>query len=95
MILQNCRRRNTGLALGWIDYKRAFDMILHTWIMKCLDIFGVAENIKRLIANSMNHWETELTAGGTSLGRVKIKRGIFQGDSLSPNNNNRCLWWLA
>ena len=32
----------------------------------------------------MKNWETELTAGGESLGKVRIKRGIFQGDSLSP-----------
>ena len=32
----------------------------------------------------MSHWETELTSGGQSLGKVKIQRGIFQGDSLSP-----------
>ena len=32
----------------------------------------------------MKHWSTRLTARGVSLGNVKIQRGIFQGDSLSP-----------
>ena len=44
----------------------------------------VAENIKRLMRQSMLGWETELTSGNEILGSVKIKRGIFQGDSLSP-----------
>ena len=84
MIIRKCKRRKTGLAMGWVDYKKAFDMVPHSWLLKCLDMFKIAENIKRVLCNSMNTWETELTSGGESLGKVKIKRGIFQGDSLSP-----------
>ena len=32
----------------------------------------------------MQTWRVELTAGGQSLAEVKIQRGIFQGDALSP-----------
>ena len=32
----------------------------------------------------MKKWKVELTSGGMSLGTVDIRRGIFQGDSLSP-----------
>ena len=32
----------------------------------------------------MLNWEAELTSGNEKLGSVKIQRGIFQGDSLSP-----------
>ena len=31
----------------------------------------------------MKNWATELTSCGENLGKVDIKRGIFQGDSLS------------
>ena len=31
----------------------------------------------------MKNWETDLTAGGETLGKVKIKGGILQADSLS------------
>ena len=33
MIIQNCKRRQTGLAMAWIDYKKAFDMVPHSWIL--------------------------------------------------------------
>ena len=59
-------------------------MIPHSWIIRCLEIFKVADNIKEFIKKSMSHWETELTSGGQSLGKIKIQRGIFHGDSLSP-----------
>jgi hypothetical protein len=32
----------------------------------------------------MRKWNTELTSSGKVLGKVHIKRGIFQGDALSP-----------
>ena len=84
MILKNCKKRLTSLAVAWIDYRKAYDMVPHSWIEKCMDMFGVAVNVKSFISESMKHWNTELNAGQTRLGNVKIRRGIFQGDSLSP-----------
>ena len=46
-------------------------------------MFGVAENIKSLLVNSMEKWKVMLCSGNSELGEVEIKRGIFQGDSLS------------
>jgi len=48
--------------MGWIDYK-AFVMIPYSWILKCVDIFWIADNMKRVLENSMKKWETELKAG--------------------------------
>ena len=47
-------------------------------------MMGVADNVCNLLRCGMRHWQTELTADGKKLGTVRIKRGIFQGDSLSP-----------
>ena len=49
--------------MGWIDYKKAFDMVPQSWLLKCLDMFKIPENIKRVLYNRMNTWETELTSG--------------------------------
>ena len=54
------------------------------WIIECLDLFGVAENIKSLLLNSMKKWKVMLCSGNFELGEVETKKGIFQGDSLSP-----------
>ena len=83
-IIRNCKRRQTNLGVAWIDFKKAFDMVPHSWIIKCLTMFGVAQNIINFLQMSMGKWTTELTSGNNVLGEVDIKRGIFQGDSLSP-----------
>ena len=70
--------------MAWVDYKKAYDMVPHSWILEVISMFGLADNICKLLSHSMNHWKTVLTAGDQSLGTVDINRGIFQGDSLSP-----------
>ena len=58
-------------------------MVPHLWITECLDVFGVAKNIKSLLVNSMDKWKVMLWSGNSELGEVEIKWGIFHGDSLS------------
>ena len=84
MVIKNCKRRLTGLGVAWVDYKKAYDMIPHSWIGKTLEMFGIADDVRNLVKESTQKWNTELTAGDRILGNVKIRRGIFQGDSLSP-----------
>ena len=52
-VIKEIKSRNKNLAMAWIDYKKAYDMVPHSWIIECLDLFGVAENIKSLLVNSM------------------------------------------
>ena len=59
-------------------------MVPHGWIQKCIKAFEIAVNVRYFINTSMKQWNTELTASNQRLSYVKIKRGKFQGDSLSP-----------
>ena len=84
MVLKDSKRRHINLAMAWIDYRKAYDMVPHSWIIECLKIFGITRNVERFIHRSMAQWKTELTSRGESLGHVDIRRGIFQGGRLSP-----------
>ena len=53
-------------------------------MLKCLKMLGIASNITALIEKAMEKWNVDLMAGNEKLGNVPIRRGIFQGDSLSP-----------
>ena len=83
-VIKEDKSRNKNLTMAWIDYKKAYDMVPHSWIIECLDLLGVAENIKSLLVNSMEKWKVMLCSQNSELGEVETKRGIFQGDSLSP-----------
>ena len=58
-------------------------MVPHSWILKTLELAGTGRNIE-LLKRSMQSWRTVLFSGKNKLGKVNIRRGIFQGDSLSP-----------
>ena len=70
--------------MTWMDYRKAYDMVPHSWILECARMVGVAQNIITLIEDRMANWKTVLTSNQEVLATVDIKRGIFQGDSLSP-----------
>ena len=70
--------------MAWIDYRKAYDLVPHSWVNECMEMFGIAENLGTFLQKSMQQWRLSLTANGEDLGEVNVKRGIFQGDSLSP-----------
>ena len=88
MILEHAKTKQKNLHTSWIDYKKAFDSVPHTWILKCLEIFKISPMVTNFLRSSMNLWKTNLIlshSNGTLSSRdLRIKRGIFQGDSLSP-----------
>ena len=37
-VIKEVTSRNKNLAMAWIDYKKAYDMVPHSWIIECLDL---------------------------------------------------------
>ena len=84
MVMLNSNRRKTNLSMVWIDCKKVFGMIPHSWLIECLDIYGAEENTIRFLKNTMPNWKTIFTNDRTRITEINIRRGIFQGESLSP-----------
>ena len=55
-VIREVKSKKKNLAMAWIDYKNAYDMVPHFWIKECLDLFGLAQNIKNLLVNSIEKW---------------------------------------
>ena len=70
--------------MAWIDYRKAYDLVPHSWVHECSEMFVIAENLRKFLQNSMKQWRLSLTVNGEDLGEANVKRRIFQGDSLSP-----------
>ena len=88
MILENCKKRKQNLSCAWIDYKKAFDSVPHEWILRSLELFKVSPKVVGFLKHNMKNWKTQLIltheSGTLMSDNINIKRGIFQGDSLSP-----------
>ena len=70
VVLKDCKKRHTNIAMTWIDYKKAYDMVPPSWIC-------TVSAWSCLVA--MANWKLELTSCGQALGDVDVRRGIFQG----------------
>ena len=82
MVLNVCKKRQTNMGMLWIGYRKADDG--NSWILESLGLVQVSKNILKFIRKSMKNWSTNLASCGKYLSNADIRRGIFQGDSLSP-----------
>ena len=83
-ILNESKTRRENLAIALIEYKKAYDMVPHSWIINSLKMYKISDEVINFIDKTMKIWRVELTAGGRRLAEAKIQRGIFQEDALSP-----------
>ena len=51
-ILKHCKKHQHSLAMGWIDYKKAYDMVPHRWMIEAMKMVEIADNIVNLFENS-------------------------------------------
>ena len=83
-ILKYCKKHQRNLAMKWINYKKAYDMMPHGSIIEAMEMVRIPDNIVNLFENKKETWRTELIAYNQSLEEVNIRIGNFQGDSFSP-----------
>ena len=87
-ILADAVRNKNNLHMLYVDYKKAYDSIPHAWIKESLTVYKISPTIIEFICSSMIKWKVDLAlfyeGGCIKVNNVLFKRGIFQGDSLSP-----------
>ncbi|XP_067951793.1 uncharacterized protein [Watersipora subatra] len=52
-VCQGSRRRHTNLAMAWIDYKKTYASIPHSWILEYLSMYNVHPALVAFIKMSM------------------------------------------
>ncbi|KAL0820164.1 hypothetical protein ABMA28_006097 [Loxostege sticticalis] len=88
VVLQQVQRKKKDLFTMYIDYKKAYDSVPHSWLLKVLEIYKLHPHIISFLEVSMQSWTTKLKLNtlneSIETDPIKIQRGIFQGDALSP-----------
>ena len=86
-IMNEVRRMRRNSTTIWLDYRKAFDSIPHSWLIKSLKLAKVPDDILNALENLTQSWYTILHLNGNNenvaSSLIKISKGIYQGDSLS------------
>ena len=77
------KTRREKLAMAGLTTKRAYDAVPKSWILHCIKMFKIPDDVIQFIKKNLETWTVELTARWKSLAEVKIPGSIFQGDALS------------
>ena len=63
-ILNDIKTRQKNLAIAWIDFKKAYEMVPQSWIINCLKMYKISDEVINIIEKILKTWQVELTAGG-------------------------------
>ena len=88
IITEDAKRKKKNVSMMWVDYKKAYDSIPHSWLVKMLKLYKIDAITSKFIIELMPTWCTKIYLhyenGTISTDDIKYGRGIFQGDTLSP-----------
>ena len=67
-VLKDFKKRHINLSMTWIDYKKAYDFVLHSWINECMKLFGIEDNVENFLEKNMEQWKLSLTSNSEDPG---------------------------
>lgn len=73
-----------SLKTMWIDVKKAFDSVDHTYLIKCIESLNFPPWISSFLKGTIKRWKLDIRLENKTILEKEIKKGILQGDSLSP-----------
>lgn len=84
VMTQRCRDMNVDVYTCFIDYRKAFDCVIHQKMIEILRRTGIDEQDLRVISELYWHQTATVEIEQTTSEDIKIRRGVRQGCVLSP-----------
>ena len=85
--MKQAKKCYLNLYTAYIDYRKAFDSVPHSWLIQVLKMYQIDNSIIEFLIHTMKRWKTTIRIKNRrtemEIEDIKIKRGIFQGDALS------------
>ena len=60
IVLEDCHTRKKSLSTAWIDYRKAYHNVPHSWIIKVMEIYKVSPVLTNFMKGSMSQWRTTM-----------------------------------
>lgn len=82
-ILDRAKRAKKNAFIAFLDLRNAFGLVTHESVFRALECGGASNQLVEYVRDLYDGYTTNLTSHSEEH-RVTVKRGILQGDSLSP-----------
>ena len=87
MVLDQVKQQRKNLFLMWSDYRKAFDSVPHSWVIKALHLANVPVKVLNAILRLMELWATKVNlfteATNIQIESINYLIGVLQVDCLS------------
>ena len=87
MVLDEVTAHRRNLFTMWFDYKKAFDMIAHDWLIKSLELAKIPTKLINVVKMLMQKWSVIISLnhseGNIETDTLKYLNGLLQGGCLS------------
>jgi hypothetical protein len=85
VVSQQAKKEQRDISVGWVDYEKAFDSVPHSWLLLVVELYKIDPMLIELLIICVTSWTLHVRTKSSSYktDELPIRRGIFQGDSLS------------
>ena len=83
-ILEHARSNGLPVAITFVDLRNAFGSIAHGLIHDTLEALKVPAQVRKYIRDLYTQLKATIRTKQWSSPEFSVKRGVFQGDTLSP-----------
>ena len=94
MVLRDAILHKKNLFTTWIDVRKAFDSISHSFLIEMLKIHRFPDKIVRAVKNIIETWNIvlviQLENGPVESTPIELNNGALQGDTFCPNLYTLC-----
>ena len=89
-IINKARIKQRSLVITLLDLKNAFGEVHHNLITSVLDYHHIPEHVKLIIKSLYTDFKTSIITSEFRTPFIPVRRGVLQGDCLSPLLFNMC-----
>ena len=94
MVCQDCQRGRRNLRMAWVDIRKAYDSVDHSWLQEMFVLHRFPRWTGNVISRLSAKWNTRINVkkkqGVEISERIRFNKGLPQGDALCP-----CLFTLC
>ena len=81
---QTARLSSRENHAAWYDFRKAYDTMSHRQLRRVIKALPIHKEARNTIISLMNKWSVIAQVGKSTTKPIYVKRGIYQGDSMSP-----------